>query len=368
MAQNIVIGKGSLTNVPNIIEQIGAKKVFLVCDSAYEFIGAEEIFAKLTVPYVKFSSFTSNPLYSDTCNGVELFRKEQCDIIVVIGGGSAIDVAKCIKLFSGMDGKKNFLYQPFTDSKIPLIAIPTTAGTGSESTRYAVIYYEGKKQSISHESIIPDYAILDCAVLNTLPVYQKKCTLLDALCQGIESWWSVNSNDESKRYSKQAVETILKYTDDYIFDNSTEAAEKILVASNYSGRAINITQTTAPHAMSYKITSMYNLPHGHAVAICLPVVWKYMVNNLDYCIDRRGKDYLEKIFTDIANAFNVATNEDAIKYFMSLLNKLNISSVTPNENDIEVLAKSVNPIRLRNNPIELTEEVLRELYLNILNP
>ena len=85
---------------------------------------------------------------------------------------------------------------------IPFLAMPTTAGTGSEATRYAVIYYDGKKQSVTHDSVVPDVAILEPKVLKTLPLYQKKCTMMDALCQGIESWWSMNSTDESKAREK----------------------------------------------------------------------------------------------------------------------------------------------------------------------
>ncbi len=129
--------------------------------------------------------YTPNPLYEQVCGGVNLFNKEQCELIVAIGGGSTIDVAKCIKLYCKMDSRINYLKQETFDSGITLIAVPTTAGTGSESTRHAVIYYEGVKQSISHTSIIPDYAVLEPSVLKTLPVYQKKCTMLDALCQAM---------------------------------------------------------------------------------------------------------------------------------------------------------------------------------------
>lgn len=130
-----------------------------------------------------FNQLTPNPLYEDVVKGVEAYRNNQCDVIVAIGGGSSIDVAKCIKLYSGMDNIKVYLEQEYKENDVTLIAIPTISGTGSESTRYAVIYSEGKKQSVTHDSIVPKYAVWDYRNLVTLHLYQKKCTMIDALCQ-----------------------------------------------------------------------------------------------------------------------------------------------------------------------------------------
>lgn len=310
---------------------------------------------------VHFTDFTSNPLYEDVCKGVDLYINEGCDAIVAIGGGSAIDVAKCIKLFCKMDKSENYLHQDKRDTGIPLIAIPSTAGTGSESTRYAVIYYQGDKQSISHPSIVPDYAFLVPGLLKELPTYQKKCTLLDALCQAIESWWSVNSTDESKEYSKTAIKLVMDNWEEYIFDNSDIAAEYIMEASNYSGRAINITATTAAHAMSYKITSLYKVPHGYAVAVCLPAVWEYMLKHTEECVDLRGEEYLKNTFNEISDAISLATFNDM---FDRMDMKMPISR--SREAELDILSKSVNPVRLKNNPVRLTEETLRALYEEIV--
>lgn len=368
MAQKIISGIGSCDEISGIVESIGVKKVLLVCDSSFRFLSIKDMVDKLPCELVKFDGLTSNPLYEDVCKGVELFRNSKCEAIVAVGGGSAIDVAKCIKLFSGMSDDKNYLEQEYKDTKIPLIAVPTTAGTGSESTRHAVTYFKGQKQSISHESIIPDYAILDSSVLKTLPLYQKKCTMLDALCQGIESWWSVNSTDESIEYSKQAVSLIAENLESYIFENDETAAEKIMLAANYSGRAINITQTTAPHAMSYKLTSMYHLPHGHAVAICLPGVWRYMLNHPENCTDSRGTEHLKNIFNDIAKCMKTESPKQAIDKFDELLNRFELDC--PNsENkakDFEILTDSVNEARLKNNPIMIPKDGLKEIYDRII--
>lgn len=353
MSQTIVKG---LEQIRPVLE---GRKFLLVRDSAYDYLKIKGFFD--AVPHVEFSEFTPNPLYEQVCKGVEFFNLEQCELIVAVGGGSAIDVAKCIKLYCKMDSSINYLKQETFDSGITLIAVPTTAGTGSESTRHAVIYYEGVKQSISHPSIIPNYAVLEPSVLKTLPEYQKKCTMLDALCQAIESWWSVNSTEESIGYSKKAIEAIKSNWEEYIFENTDSAAEQIMQAANYAGRAINITTTTAAHAMSYKITSMYKFPHGHAVAICMPEVWGYMLEHMEDCIDGRGTAYFEHTLAQIAKMID-------LPYFKTMMEKLNMTyPIAANINaEIEALAQSVNPVRLKNNPVPLNAEILKEMYGRIV--
>lgn len=353
MAQNIVKG------IKQISHLINGKKFLLVKDGAYDFLGLKDYFDMY--PHIEFSEFTPNPLYEQVCAGVELFNKEACGLIVAVGGGSTIDVAKCIKLFCKMDHSINYLKQDTFDSGITLIAVPTTAGTGSESTRHAVIYYEGVKQSISHLSIVPDYAVLEPSVLKTLPVYQKKCTMLDALCQAVESWWSVNSTDESKEYSRKAIESILENWEAYIFENTDESAARIMEASNYAGRAINITATTAAHAMSYKITSLYRFPHGHAVAVCMPEVWEYVLSHTDDCIDSRGNEYFRETLLQITELIT-------LDQFRAMLEKMDMQypEAGNKEEELETLAKSVNPVRLKNNPVALSTDVMREMYRRIV--
>lgn len=344
----------------------GSTKVLLVCDSSFPFLSIKDDIENMGTPYVIFNDFTPNPLYEDVCKGVDLFQITKCDTILAVGGGSSLDVAKCIKLYCQMPKDDLYLNQEYKDTGVKLIAIPTTAGTGSESTRYAVIYYDGKKQSVTHDSIIPNVAILEPKVLKTLPLYQKKCTMLDALCQGIESWWSVNSTDESKKLSKAAVEGIMKWWRAYIFENTDEAASHIMHAANLAGQAICITQTTAAHAFSYKVTSLYKLPHGHAVAICMAEIWEYMLAHPEQCIDQRGQQYLEQIYKDIAAAFGVENPYAAHDFFTCMLKDMEMQSPAsaPEKRaaDLNTLSSSVNPIRLKNNPVALDDLTIWSLY------
>lgn len=367
-----------IKELPGILQKLGCQRLFLVIDSSYPFLNIKDTIESLPAEEkVKFSDFTPNPLYEQVCNGIELLKKSQCDTILAVGGGSAIDVAKCIKLAVLAEEGDSALIPPLVSqqlpiegSKIPFIAVPTTAGTGSESTHNAVMYYEGAKQTVTNDGILPDFAVLEPSVLKTLPLYQKKCTMMDALCQGIESWWSINSTDESKRYSRKTVELIMANWHKYIFENDDEAAAQIMLAANYGGRAINITATTAAHAMSYKITSMYGLPHGHAVAVCLPRIWEYMIGHLDKCIDKRGQKYFAEIFVEISKSMCCKTPNDAILKFLRMMKYMELGDPIASKRNEEInnLVHSVNPVRLKNNPIELDDLTIESLYNIILKP
>lgn len=311
-----------------------------------------------------FSDFSPNPTYESVVKGVDVFKRNNCDAVLAIGGGSAMDVAKCIKLFSTMKDDENYLIQPFMENGIPLYVVPTTSGTGSEATKFAVIYYNGLKQSVMHESIIPSVVLLEPNVLENVPEYQKKVTMLDALCHAIESFWSVNSTEQSRLYSKKALEIIFANMESYL-NNEFSGNKNMLSAANIAGRAINISQTTAAHAMCYKITSMYGIAHGHAAAIVLPKIWRYMLYNTDNCIDSRGKIYVESIFKEIALAMKCDTVEGAISKIEKLLENLEIHSPKVEKKDLDEMILSINIERLKNNPIRLKKENIKEIYIKV---
>lgn len=360
MAQMILCGEGVHREIKPLLHQLGCRKFLLVCGSSFRRLPVTACFETLDIPYVTFNDFTPNPQYDEVCRGVEIYRANDCDTIVAVGGGSAMDVAKCIKLYAPMTDAVCYLDQSYADSGIPLIALPTTAGTGSESTRFAVIYHHGEKQSVHHDSILPDYAVLDPAVLYTLPEYQKKCTLMDALGQAIESYWSVAATTQSRELAARAIRGIVRHWRDYIFHNDAAATLEILRASNLAGQAIHITTTTAPHAMSYKLTTLYGLPHGHSVALCLPRVWAYMLT----CADNA----LLAVLGEIAAYMGVQSSEEAVALLDDMMREMGLDSPVAQRRDDEIarLVAGVNVERLGNHPVPLSSEVLRELYRQIV--
>ena len=374
MSQNILTASADYRELDDWIRENGIEKFLLVCDSSFRFLKIKSYFDSMTdrlgVQVIRFDDFQPNPLYESVVKGVALFCREGCQAIIAVGGGSAMDVAKCIKLYSNMepdDGteEKNYLNQTIVPNEIPLLAVPTTAGTGSEATRYAVIYYNDAKQSVTDYSIIPSTVLMDSSALQTLPLYQKKSTMMDALCHAIESFWSVNSTSESKRYSESAIRMILANMDGYL-SNDVEANAAMLIAANTAGRAINITQTTAGHAMCYKLTSLYGIAHGHAAAMVDTKLFPWMIANIDKCIDPRGEAYLKETFGQIAAAMDCADARQAAEKLQAVYDSLELKKPEPKEEDYEILRTSVNPVRLKNNPVGLDVDVIDKLYHSIM--
>ena len=369
MEQQILTADNNYAGLDDYISGSGISSIMLVCDDAFRFLKIKDYFDaledRLGVKLTVFSGFKPNPAYESVVEGVKLFNDNDCKMIIAVGGGSAMDVAKCIKLYSNMDHSKNYLEQDIKENGVKLLAVPTTAGTGSEATRYAVIYYKGEKQSVSDYSCIPSVVLFDETALKTLPVYQKKSTMLDALCHAVESFWSVNSTAESMSYSMEAIELIIRNKDKYL-ENDDDGNRNMLYAANTAGKAINITQTTAGHAMCYKLTSLYGIAHGHAAALCVSKLWRYMINNTDKCIDPRGEEHINAVFTALASAFGAKTAEGAVGRFDRDFSELEMDVPETRPGDIDKLKVAVNPTRLKNNSIGLDVDKIEKLYKEIL--
>ena len=368
MEQLILSSENGYAELNGYLADNNICNIFLVCDSAYGFLKIKDYFDELEdlgIEITKFSDFQPNPLYESVVEGVRLFNESGAKLIIAVGGGSAMDVAKCIKLYSNMDPSKNYLEQEIVPNDVTLLAIPTTAGTGSEATRFAVIYYEGKKQSVADYSIIPTVVLFDESALKTLPLYQKKSTMLDAFCHAIESYWSVNSNDESKEYSKKAISGIMENLDAYLA-NDEAANREMMTAAHYAGKAINVTQTTAGHAMCYKLTSLYGVAHGHAAALVDTKLFPYMVSHTEDCVDPRGEAYLKKTFEEIASMLGCKSTGEACVKLQQFFDSLDLLVPEAAEEDFAELKTSVNPVRLKNNPVKLDEENIESLYRLIL--
>lgn len=373
MEQRIITARDNYIDLDQWIKENGCKKVLMVCDGSIWYMDAfnkhlEEV-EQMGVQMIGFRDFQPNPLYESVVNGVKEFREEHCDGIMAIGGGSAMDVAKCIKLYSNLPGDGtdgSWLKAEIIPNDVPFIAMPTTAGTGSEATRFAVIYYEDAKQSITSESFIPGTVLMDPNALKTLPLYQKKATMCDALCHAIESFWSVNSTEESKGYSKAAIQGVLENMNGYLA-NTEEGNSGMLRAAHTAGKAINITQTTAGHAMCYKITSLFRSAHGHAAVLCDRVLFPWMVENTDMCIDPRGKSYLKETLDQIGQAMGCEDAKGGAEKLVVIFDELGLEVPMATADQFEILKNSVNPVRLKNHPIALDTDTIDALYHRILN-
>lgn len=346
-----------------ISKWLTGKKALLVCGQSFELLDIAQYFMYSNIE--KFSDFTPNPTYESVKKGIKVFKENGCNAIVAVGGGSAIDVAKCIKLYANLDDNISYLEQEIIANNIPFMVVPTTAGSGSEATSFAVIYYNKEKITVEHRSCTPDIVVFDLSVLDKLPLYQKKSTLLDAFCHAVESYWSIKATDESKRYSSIAINLLLANMDRYLLGDRGVAKE-MFIAANMAGRAINIANTTAGHAMCYKLTGMYGIAHGHAAALCVAKLWLYMLAHTEKCIDPRGQKYVRRVFDELAQCMMVASPKNAVDKFEKILEKMDFESFKALKGDVDELTLTVNAKRLKNNPIKLDRQSIYELYKKII--
>ena len=353
---------GSLKELSDLAVKNKWKKLFFVTGrSSFEKSGAKDVILAQfhEDKHAFFSDFEVNPKLDDVYKGIKAFLKSEADVIVSIGGGTAIDMAKLINSLSCAKGKLEEYAQGVRKIKkvaVPHVSVPTTSGSGSESTHFAVIYVGGKKYSMTSPFLLPSHVILDPELTLSLPPYITAYTAVDALCQAMESYWSVSSTDESSEYSLLSIQLILDNVRSAVYEPNIENRRSLQKAAYLAGKAINITKTTAAHALSYYLTSMYGIPHGHAVGLMFG--WVFYQNSLvneSNCNDPRGVDFVLDRLNMICIPFGAKSNSDYIDIYYELMNDLKLrSSEIPFNNQMTIeLLNSVNIERLVNNPVEL---------------
>ncbi len=363
--QTEYIGVGEIARLAQIIKENKAQRIFLVTGkTSYTTSGActsiEEMRGDLS--WFHFNKFGELPLYEDILRGLTAFKEYNPDMVVAIGGGSVIDVAKTINILAAQEGSGELYVEgkkPVEASGKSLVAIPTTCGSGSEATRFAVVYKGGRKYSLESEYILPNYAIVDPALCLSLPKSQRIASGLDALTQSIESYWSTKATKETRKDSQAALTLVRRYIVDAVESPDKEAIEEMCKAAHMAGRAINISKTTACHALSYGLTYHFKVPHGVAVASLLPAVYAY--NSED--------ESLSEVFSDLNRTLGFKSTPETIEWFKDLLTRFGIMTLGrygAQENDIESLVKEVNTQRLATNPRPVPPHVVRDIYKSIL--
>jgi len=377
-AQKEYIGSGSADNLKKILRKHKPKSIFLVTgNKSYAACGAKSLLNGFLKSYqvTTFHDFQVNPKLSDIEKGINIFKKNNCDFVIAIGGGSVIDMAKSINIFAANPVKPIDYFNLKKSLKLKgktLVAIPTTSGTGSEATSFSVAYIEKKKHSVESYNLLPDYAIVDTKFTDKIPKNIAASTSMDAFCQAIESYWSNNSTDESKIYSKEAIKLIMQNLRNFVNKPSEKSRLEMAKAAHLAGKAINISKTTACHAISYPITSYFNVPHGHAVALTLAqiLVYNSQVTEKDI-LDGRGVDYVKSIIREIVALLESKDTVEAGKKITSFMKDIGLATRLgelgiKKDTDIEIIIKNgFNPYRVKNNPRELTESALRKILNDI---
>ena len=359
LSENIsYTGKDSLSNIPDILKKHNAKNVLLFTGkNSYEKI-KDKIEKNLqSINYAIYNDISPNPKAQEIDKALN--NLSGFDFIIAVGGGSVMDFAKLFRFcYDNKICAKDSSNFSTAIKQTPLVAIPTTAGTGAEATRFAVVYVDGVKHSFEHEYILPDYAIIDGSLAKDNPKHLKACCAADALCQAIESYWSVNSTKESKDYAQKAMELCRDYLEKYVNTADETSSQKMAEAAFLSGRAINISKTTAAHALSYKITTDYKIPHGHAVSLSIAGLMK-VNEKAEEVTDARGAEYVRETIAQIKQILGI---DDIDGYFKTLFDNIALEQDLEKLgiNNINDIVQSVNKERLKNNPVLIGD--LKKLF------
>ena len=214
--QKEYIGFNSIYELSNVLKSYDAKNILIVTGKkSFQICGINDVLLNIISKsnFTIINDFSTNPKYYEVVNISDRIKGLDFDVILAVGGGSVIDFAKSLNV--KLNNYKNFKSIVIKNEKIennllPLIALPTTAGTGSEATQFSVIYVGDKKYSISNPNIKPDVAIVDPKFTYNLSPFITACSGLDAFCQAIESYWSVKSTAESKHLAETAIRKIKK--------------------------------------------------------------------------------------------------------------------------------------------------------------
>jgi len=341
------------SEIKKVFEQNGVQKPFLCCGKSFESSYLFEYLQQFNP--VVFDNIRPNPRFDDMLTAAEVFKAENCDFMVAAGGGSVMDSAKMIRILTN-NSEETALYGEIENNAVKTLFIPTTAGTGSEATRISVFYLnETHKYSVHNLDFIPDYILFDEKLLETLPLYQKKATCLDALCHSIESYWSAKATDESREYAKKSIKLFFENKDGYM-GNTKEGNLGMLWASYYGGKAINISGTVSPHALCYNITMNFNTAHGHSVAILLSVIYEYM-------LEKAGETELFKSFSKVMGGKTAA---DGLRIFNSILDEFALEKPKADIKVIDGFVSEVNVSKLKTNPVLFDENDIKEIYKRTL--
>lgn len=379
MTQEEFIGVNSIRFLSEILARVSARNIFLVTGKkSYTTSGAQQwvsdhLTGKVTITHLQ--DFETNPKMEDIQRGIALMEEHPPDAVVAIGGGSVLDTAKIINAlaFQGEEPRAYIVEKrPMKPVQRPLIAVPTTAGTGSEATRFAAVYVDKTKYSLKHDSMLPRYAIVDPRLTASLPPSITAETGMDALCQAVESYWNIHSNDASKFYAVRAIRLALEHLPVAATHPTPVSREGMSVAANLAGKAINITETTACHAISYPMTSYFDVPHGQAVALTLAEMLEYnsRVTDADL-LDDRGVEYVRRTIDEIVHLLGAADVQSAKHRIYSFMKAIGLATTLGElhigEEGLEIIMQhGFNPERVKNNPRVLTREALRNILAQLL--
>ncbi len=349
------------------------EKVLIIAGKkSFKSSGAEKLINKY-FKQKKLSFFFKISKYPDFAELKKILltiKKDLPNLIIAIGGGSVLDYAKIANVLIDNNNLQkeieNSNYK-IKDKFAKLIAIPTTAGSGAEVTSNAVIYIDKKKYSIENKKLLPDKFFLVPELVKNANLEIKASAGFDAIAQAIESLMSKKSNSESVFYAEKSLSLSLRHFIDFLKNSNYENSSAMCLSSNLAGKAINISKTTAPHAVSYPFTILYNISHGHAVSLTLNQFLKYNYTN----IKKANCNFnLKERFEILFNLTNTKDFYSFDRYLFNLKKEANLEGNFKKLNiDIEKdyvnFVSGINVLRLANNPVAIKPDDLKKIILNL---
>ena len=370
MINNLI--KHNKEDLHNFLSKKIFKKIFIIAgNNSFKLSGLDNFFLetlkeKKTKYFLKKNPY---PEYEELLSLISEIKNFSPDLIVACGGGSVLDYGKIANVLEN----KESLDEKITNSEYKLkknsgklLAIPTTAGSGAEVTPNAVIYLDKKKYSIEGPELKPDYFFLISDFVKEANKKIKSSSGFDAIAQSIESLISRKSNDKSVVYATESLKISTKHFLNFVTNTNEENTTNMSYAANLSGEAISISKTTAPHAISYPFTSLFNISHGHAVSLTLIDFLEFNFNNLNRAdCNFNLKKRFELLF-DIVKAKNF---NEFREFLMKIQKNANLENsfeklkidIKPS---ISKILSGINSQRLSNNPIKLDTEMVKKIILS----
>lgn len=370
--QVVEFGEGRIQQLGKVLNSEEPTRILLLRGNKSYEIFSQKINKLIKYPYESFIVSESNTSFRQLSKAINIYDKNGCDLVLAVGGGSVIDLAKLISLFSVnrfpitdyLDGKREYKGRENT-----LIAIPTTSGSGSESTHFAVVYEGIAKYSVAHDSLLPDYSIVDPELTYSLSPYQTAVSGIDALCQGIESFWSLQSNSESREYSREAISLVLKNIETAVIEPTRQSRLEMSRGSHFAGKAINIAKTTAAHAFSYPLTKLFGIPHGHAVSLTIGTFYEHNCREVLYDKNLSSESSLKSTMSELNQIMNVENCNEAKTRLTLLMSNIGLDSRLPEtvnyRDSVSDVIENVNVERLSNNPVKVRTGDLNNIFKSL---
>lgn len=358
----IKFGVGTVNEIKNLAKTLGCINGLLVADPFFEKSGlASQIVEQSEGALVAiFSEVSPNPDVTEVDACSTLIKEKGIGFVVALGGGSAMDLAKAAASVCKTDESIRTYHGTgvaIPNNHLPLIAVPTTAGTGSEVTCVAVLtdHANGKKSPIVSDGFFPTYAIIDPELTYSMPKQVTAGTGIDVLAHALEGFWSKGHQPICDAAALHAADLVFNYLyRAYENPEDTVAREKMCEASLIAGLAFTLPKTTASHACSFPLTNIHHIPHGEACGLTLDYFARINAKVEDGRLDEFATKLGFKDTADMADAIY------ELKAKMGLRNDLKDLELTDEE--VAELVKISRHPNLYNNPVEITDELLNEMY------